>query len=152
MKNVRSSPDSSKSHASPKAPAAPSHPPQDSAELAGAASPLPAPAPHRHRSPVQPPAGPGPRVPTEPPIDSNEPPSEHPDASRPILAVRSDLKVLLSVEDLGPQELQGRTLWTGVVLTPEEVDVLQAKASNAEHETAARVISALRKRGKPGGN
>ena len=152
MKNVRSSPDSSKSHSSPKAPAAPSHPHQDPAELADAASPLPAPAPHRHRSPAPPLAGPGPRVPTEPPIDSNEPPSERPDASRPVLAVRSDCAVLLSIEDLGPQELQGRTLWTGMVLTPEEVEVLRSKAINAEHETAARVISALRKRGKPGGN
>lgn len=154
MKKVQSSPDSSKFPTSLEASAAPSHPHQDDVNPAGAASPSPAPAPSpsQHRSPAQPPGGSGPQIPPDPPTESNEPLSERPDTSRPVLAFRSDFTALLSVEELGDRDLKGRTLWTGIVLTPKEMQTLRSRANNTEHEAAARVIAGLPKRDKPGGN
>jgi hypothetical protein len=66
----------------------------------------------------------------------------------PQLAIRSDLVVLLSVEEMGDRDLTGRTLWVAVVLTDEESALLRSRASNVEQETASWIIGRLPRKQK----
>jgi len=61
-------------------------------------------------------------------------------------AVRSDTAVLLSTAEMEDKDLTGRTLWTGVVLTQEELGLLRAHAVNQEDDIASKLISRLPKK------
>ena len=68
------------------------------------------------------------------------------------LAVRSDGAVLLSVEECRGIDLTGRTLWTAVVLRPDEAAHVHQRGVNAAHEAAAMILGKLpREKKKEGG-
>ena len=68
------------------------------------------------------------------------------------LAVRSDGAVLLSVEECRGIDLKGRTLWTAVVLRPDEAAYVHQRGVNAAHEAAAMILGKLpREKKKEGG-
>lgn len=57
----------------------------------------------------------------------------------PLLAVRSDGAVLLSIEDLGERDLTGLIVWTAVVLPAEHAAFAHRRVANAVQETAAHL-------------
>jgi hypothetical protein len=56
------------------------------------------------------------------------------------LAMRCDGALLLSVEHLGDQSIEGREIWTGVVLDDREARIVRKRTENHAQETAARLV------------
>lgn len=64
----------------------------------------------------------------------------------PQLAFRSDSVVLLSIEDLTNYDLTGRRRWTGIELTPDEVEEVRRRFLGAAEEAAAHVAGRFMKK------
>lgn len=91
----------------------------------------------------------------QPPIDADGPPSRPRRPGPPPrsqLAIRSDLTVLLAVDDLSNHDLTGRVFWTCIELTPDEAQFARERGIEAEQEIAAKLIGKIPKRRDPGGN
>jgi len=58
-------------------------------------------------------------------------------------AICSDATFLLSTAEMKDRDLTGRTLWTGLVLTEEEVDLVRGHMVSHKHESASKIISRL---------
>ena len=58
-------------------------------------------------------------------------------------AICSDATVLLSTAEMKDRDLTGRTLWTGIVLTEEEVSLVRGRMVSQQHESASKLISRL---------
>ena len=78
-------------------------------------------------------------------------PGESTDATSPLvlahpLAMRIDGAILLRVEHFGDAPLEGRELWTGVVLSKSEFNLLRARADHFAQETAAMIVGGLKEK------
>ena len=65
-----------------------------------------------------------------------------------LLAIRTDGAVLLSVEEFSDRDFTGRTLWTAVVLTPNESSYVHQRGLNAAYEVAAKLSATFPRKGK----
>ena len=83
-----------------------------------------------------------------PPPTVPEPSETEPDIPPPLpqLALRCDGAILLSVEELGGLDLSKYTVWTAIVLPPEESEFARERFFGAAQETAAKIIGHLRRK------
>ncbi|HLM76678.1 MAG TPA: hypothetical protein VK459_28450 [Polyangiaceae bacterium] len=54
--------------------------------------------------------------------------------------MRCDGVLLLSIEHFGDKSIEGREIWTGVVLDDKEADIVRNRTENHAQETAARLV------------
>jgi hypothetical protein len=54
--------------------------------------------------------------------------------------MRCDGALLLSIEHFGDKSIEGREIWTGVVLDGKESSIVRKRTENHAQETAARIV------------
>lgn len=70
------------------------------------------------------------------------PDTELPNTSPP-LAIRSDGRLLVSIDAFANRDTTGRETWTGVAVTADEEAFLLGRCEHAAHEAASRVAGLL---------